>query len=239
MERCDKATEEKNIGILALDNMDFEDMLSLIDPLRPSGCIIKVNDYAFAYGFLHAVRQLSIYGRVFLDLKLKDIPNTVANTCKKLLAAPPWALTVHCDGGKEMVQAAVKTLEGTGTKILGVTVLTSINDGACNKIYGCLSRKQVLKLAAMADEAGVHGLVCSAHEVKELRALYPKMELIVPGARSPGAATNDQERVATPREAKDAGADYLVFGRQVTGNKNPIAELRRIHTEELGIQLPS
>jgi orotidine-5'-phosphate decarboxylase len=235
MARCDPAIEEKNPLIMALDEKTWEEILPLIDILRTSGCILKVNDLLFNKGIENLIPNLQVYGRVMADLKSHDISNTVKNIAKHLIPNPPWAVTVHASGSKEMIQAAVKLLEDTPTKVLAVTVLTSIDPRTCEEIYLRQPMEQVLTLARIADRAGAHGLICSPEEVAELRRLYPEMTLVTPGVRSPGVDAGDQKRVNTPRAAIDRGADYIVGGRQFLNAADPAAEVRRVLSEELEI----
>jgi len=235
MERCDPDLEEKNPLIIALDGKDWEEILPTIDILRTSGCILKVNDLLFNKGIENLIPNLQVYGRVMADLKSHDIGNTVSNIARHLLPNPPWAVTVHASGSKEMVQAAVSMLKDTSTKVLAVTVLTSIDLKTCEEIYVRQPLEQVLALARIAYRAGAHGLVCSPEEVPTLRPLYPKMVLVTPGLRSPGVDAGDQKRIATYTGAKENGADYFVGGRQFLNAPDPVAEVRRVLIEELRI----
>jgi len=237
MKRCDPKAEEANPIILALDGKNWDEILPVIDQLRTTGCILKVNDYLFDQGISNLLPNLSVYGRVMADLKCHDISNTVENTCKRLRPYAPWAVTVHASGGEEMIKAAVKTLEGTGTKILAVTVLTSIDETTGKEIYTRLPIEQVRVLAGIAKRAGAHGLVCSVHEVAEMRNVYPSFTLVTPGVRSPGEDTHDQQRVDTPKAALDNGANFIVGGRQFLNAIDPVAEVKRVLTEELGITI--
>lgn len=233
MQRCDSGTEEKNCIIVALDGKSWEETLEIIDPLRPSGCILKVNDLLFDRGIANLIPDLHVYGRVMADLKCHDIPNTVKNTCERLRKSPPWAVTVHASGGGEMVEAAVGALAGTLTKVLAITVLTSIDPETSEEIYRRRPLEQVKVLAEMAAKAGAHGFVCSPEEAKELKSVYSDKTIVTPGIRSEATPKNDQARIATPRGAKDNGADYLVIGRQILGAKDPVAEVKRVMMEEL------
>ncbi len=235
MERCDAETEEKNRIIVALDGKNWDETLAIVDALRPSGVILKVNDLLFSRGIDTLIPDLQVYGRVMADLKCHDIKNTVANTCKRLRESPPWAVTVHASGGPEMVEAAVCALVGAPTKVLAVTVLTSIDKKTSEEIYHCLPIEEVRVLAKMATDAGAHGFVCSPEEVKELKATYPGKLAVTPGIRSAGVSQDDQARIATPAIAVENGADYLVIGRQILGAADPVAEVRRVMEEELGI----
>lgn len=235
MERCSPAVEEKNPIIVALDGKTWDEILPLIDALRPSGSILKVNDLLLALGADWLLRNLSVYGRVMADFKGHDIKNTLENYIKVLCRYPPWAVTVHASGGEDMMKAVVKALEGTPTKVLAVTVLTSFDEKTCEEIYTRLPIDQVHVLARIANRAGVHGFVCSPEEASELKARYPGKDIVTPGVRSPGIGRNDQERVKTPREAMDDGVTHLVMGRQILNASNPVEEVKRVMTEELGI----
>ncbi|MEN8252228.1 MAG: orotidine-5'-phosphate decarboxylase [Patescibacteria group bacterium] len=235
MERCDKSLEEKNPLIVAHDGKTWDEMLPLLDELRPTGCIHKVNDALFNQGIENLMPNLQVYGRVMADLNSHDISHTVSNIMKHLVPCPPWAVTVHASGGREMISAAVDALSYTDTKILAVTVLTSFDSETCEEIYECRPKKQVKKLAQIAYEAGAHGFVCSPKEVSMLKRMYPNMFCITPGVRSKNADNGDQKRVATPVQAMENGADYLVSGRQISGAENPAGEVCRILTEELKI----
>lgn len=237
MERCNSEAEKKNPIIVALDGKSWEEILPLIDQLRTTGCILKVNDLLFNQGIRNLIADLQVYGRVMADLKSHDISHTVGNIIRHLLRNPPWAVTVHASGGEEMIRAAVKTLGGTQTKVLAVTVLTSIDPQTCEEIYTRLPLPQVQKLAEIANRAGAHGFVCSPQEVATLKGLYPDKLLVTPGVRSPGTDNNDQQRVDTPANALAHGATQLVIGRQILGAPDPVAEVKRLLTQELGVQI--
>ncbi|MFH0712523.1 MAG: orotidine-5'-phosphate decarboxylase [Candidatus Jorgensenbacteria bacterium] len=233
MQRCEPGTENGNCVIVALDGKSWDETLAIVDPLRTSGVIYKANDLLAGRGIETTVSDLQVYGRVMADLKCHDIPNTVANICKRLRENPPWAVTVHASGGPEMVKAAVKMLEGTPTKVLAVTVLTSIDEKTSEEIYHRLPIEEVRVLAKVAAEAGAHGFVCSPEEVRELKATYPGKIAVTPGIRSDGTPKDDQARISTPKVAVENGADYLVMGRQILGAPNPVAEVQRVIEEEL------
>jgi orotidine-5'-phosphate decarboxylase len=158
---------------------------------------------------------------IFLDLKLHDIPNTVAGACSSVAELKPRFLTVHASGGAEMVSAAVAA--SPGTSITAVTVLTSLNTDELNKL-GLPHQTQTLALAMAkrAVEAGATSIVCSPQEVGLLRKeLSSNIALITPGVRPKGASHDDQSRVMTPREAMDAGSNYVVIGRPITKASDP------------------
>jgi orotidine-5'-phosphate decarboxylase len=158
---------------------------------------------------------------VFLDLKLNDIPATVAGAARSVARLRPELLTVHAVGGMAAVRAAVEA--APATKIVAVTVLTSLGDADLERlgIAGPVG-DAVRRLAALAVEAGARGLVCSPREVAAVRAeVGPDITLITPGVRPAGSEANDQARIATPEEALQAGADLLVIGRPITGAADP------------------
>jgi orotidine-5'-phosphate decarboxylase len=158
---------------------------------------------------------------IFLDLKLHDIPNTVGKAVEALAPLEPAILTVHAAGGLEMMRAA-RAAAPRRTRIVGVTVLTSLDQGdlQAGGIAGSPA-EQVARLAALAREAGIDGIVCSGAEVAAARAAWPDGFLVVPGVRPAGAEAADQKRVATPREALDDGASVLVIGRPITAALDP------------------
>jgi orotidine-5'-phosphate decarboxylase len=233
MQRCDPKIEESNPIVVALDGRRWDDVLPLLDSLRTSGCTWKVNDMMLDRGLEWILPNLSVYGRVMVDLKGHDIPNTISNTCKHLRSCPPWAVTVHASGWSEMVGAAVTSLAGTGTKVLAVTVLTSLNDAACKDIYNRRPVDQVMHLAKIAAEAGADGFVCSPEEVGILSSMPwgKKMLFVTPGVRSADVAAGDQQRIGTPKAAMGAGATHLVTGRQILEAEDPVAEIARIRQE--------
>ncbi|MDA5194583.1 orotidine-5'-phosphate decarboxylase [Govanella unica] len=177
---------------------------------------------------------------VFLDLKLYDIPNTVAHAVRALTPLGVDFMTLHASGGPAMLQAAVAAATAAATEfnvarpqLLAVTVLTSMDKSDLEAIgVAADPAEQVLRLARMAKAAGVDGVVCSAHEIKALRAeLGPDFILMVPGIRPMGADHGDQKRVMTPAEAVAAGADHLVIGRPITQAADRKAAARAIATE--------
>ena len=165
---------------------------------------------------------------VFLDVKLHDIPNTVAKAVEALAPLEPAVLTVHAAGGRAMLEAA-KAAAPAGTKVVAVTVLTSL-DGEDLRSIGVSSEplEQVARLAELARSAGLDGIVCSGAEVAAARAAWPDGFFVVPGVRPAGSDTSDQKRVVTTRQALDDGASILVIGRPITGADDPSTALRDI-----------
>jgi orotidine-5'-phosphate decarboxylase len=203
--------------IAAIDTADVQHAAGLIGAVAPHCGLVKLGlEFFLANG--PAGLALAEGVPVFLDLKLHDIPNTVAGAVRALAPLKPAMLTVHAAGGAAMVAAAVGAAAGTGTKILAVTVLTSLNASALSDtgVAGGTAQ-QALRLARLALAQGADGLICSAHEISLLRdAFGAKPLLVVPGIRPAGTDSGDQARVMTPEQAVAAGADYIVVGRPIT-----------------------
>ncbi|MEN2787519.1 orotidine-5'-phosphate decarboxylase [Sphingomonas qilianensis] len=175
------------------------------------------------------VREMAELGLpIFLDLKFHDIPNTVAKAIQALHGLEPALLTVHAAGGQAMLEDA-KAAAATGTKVIAVTTLTSL-DATDLAAIGCSSdpHEQVLRLTELAKAAGVDGVVCSGAEVAAAKSVWPKGFFVVPGVRPANGAVGDQKRVVTPRAALDAGASILVIGRPITQADNPDMAAREI-----------
>jgi orotidine-5'-phosphate decarboxylase len=220
--------------IVALDYPDAQAALDLVDRLEGATRWFKVGLELYVAEGNALVAELQRRGySVFLDLKFHDIPNTVASAVRSAARLGVQMLTVHTAGGPAMLAAAAEAAGGTGPILLGVTVLTSMDDAqlAATGILGS-SAAQVETLARMAYANGVQGFVCSPVEVANLRSqLGSKPVLVIPGIRPEGAATGDQRRVATPGAAIAAGASYLVVGRPITRAADPGAAARSILTE--------
>jgi len=213
--------------IAAIDTPDAAKAAALMTCLQPHCGLIKLG---LEYFMRHGPAGLAAAGDapVFLDLKLHDIPNTVAGAVRSLLPLGVKMLTIHAAGGKAMVAAAVQAAAEAGErrpKILAVTVLTSLDAEALYEIgVSGGPTQQVLRLAKLALGQGADGLVCSAHEISRLRdAFGPEPLLVVPGIRPVGAPMGDQARVMTPEQAMAAGADYIVVGRPITQAADPAA----------------
>ena len=184
------------------------------------------------------VRRVARFGvPIFLDLKLHDIPNTVAGAMRAIMPLAPAFVTVHASGGRAMLsaasEAARRTADDLGVarpQILAVTVLTSLDEGDLREIgQDAEPLHQVDRLSTLAADCQVDGLVCSAHEIAHLRARFgPSLRLAVPGIRPPWTDADDQKRTLGPREALAAGADFLVIGRPITRATDPTAAARRI-----------
>ncbi|GAA2384188.1 orotidine-5'-phosphate decarboxylase [Nonomuraea africana] len=208
---------------VALDAPDLETAARWASLVTPHVSTVKVGlELYLRYGpdVIASVRGASGV-RVFLDLKLHDIPNTVAGATRAVARLRPAILTVHAAGGPAMIQAAVEA--APHTQIAAVTVLTSLSaaDLAAIGVAGS-PEDAVRRMSVMAVEAGATALVCSPHEVATVRAAVgPSITLITPGVRPAGADTQDQARVATPEQALADGADLLVIGRPITGSADP------------------
>jgi orotidine-5'-phosphate decarboxylase len=212
---------------VALDAPDLATAEGWARAVAPHAGLLKVGLELFSAEGGAAVRRIAAQGPVFLDLKLHDIPNTVAGAVRSLAPLRPAFLTIHAAGGAAMVAAAREAAERAGgaarTRILAVTVLTSL-DAAALAETGVAGGpvQQVLRLARLAVAAGADGLVCSPREVAPLRdALGEGPALMVPGVRPAGSAADDQARTATPEEMAAAGADFVVVGRPVTRAPDP------------------
>lgn len=205
----------------------LEPAAALARRLRGAAGLFKVGSQLFTAEGPRSVERLAKLGfGIFLDLKFHDIPNTVSGAVAAAAGLPGVRMmTLHASGGLEMMRAAREAVPRghRAPALLGVTVLTSLNAAALKRIgiSGSPSDRAVA-LAALAKQAGLDGVVASAHEVQKIRkACGPKFLVVVPGVRPASSALDDQSRVATPSEAISAGADYLVVGRPITGAENP------------------
>jgi orotidine-5'-phosphate decarboxylase len=210
--------------IVALDVPDLEGLAAFLDRLDGQARFCKVGLELFVAAGAAAVEAVQKRGaKVFLDLKLHDIPETVARAVASAASLGAELLTVHTAGGFEMMRRAAETAKGK-PGILGVTVLTSLteDDLRADGIGGSM-REAVVRRAKLAERAAAVGIVCSPQEVADVRAASATLRLVVPGVRPAGAALGDQKRVATPASAIAAGADYLVVGRPIRDAKSPAA----------------
>jgi orotidine-5'-phosphate decarboxylase len=219
--------------IVALDVPTKTEAFDLVEKLRDQISFFKVGLQLYTAEGPEVLRAVSSMGsKVFLDLKLHDIPNTVAKTVESANRLGVQMLTIHLSGGSEMICAATSTRAST-MMLLGVTVLTSSTEETLREI-GIASGvdDQVLRLAKLGAEAGIDGVVASPHEIKPLRRDFDnRIKIVVPGIRPSWSASGDQKRTMTPREALDAGADYLVIGRPITAHQDPREAVARILDE--------
>ncbi len=228
--------------IIPLDHPSAREAFDLVDRLGPGADFYKVGLELYTVAGPPVVQELRRRGkRVFLDLKLHDIPNTVAGAVRAAAALDVSLLTLHIAGGTTMMEAARDASAGR-IKLLGVTVLTSLGAAELEGVWGReirAIRREVGRLASLAHAAGLHGVVASALEAKLIReALEPPFLIVTPGIRPAGAARGDQKRVATPADAVAAGADYLVVGRPVTQAPDPVAALAALRAEVASAAAP-
>ena len=228
-----KASNGLPLIYCAIDTKDLGLTSELAVSLSEAGCGVKLGlEFFNAHGpqGVQTILENRINPSVFLDLKYHDIPNTVAGAIESVASLDVSFLNVHAAGGSEMMRAA-KGACPVKTKLLAVTVLTSLNDSALEEVgQAAPAADQVLRLARLTHASGLDGVVCSAHEIKTLRnALSPNFVLMVPGIRPAGSEAGDQKRIMTPREAVDAGATHLVIGRPITQAKNPADAARAIY----------
>ena len=229
--------------IVALDFANPMRALGLAERLDPHDCGLKVGNELFVSAGPDPVRWMVDRGfNVFLDLKFHDIPNTVAQSCAAGTRLGVWMLNVHAAGGRAMLKAARDAVAATAAEtgrtrplLIGVTVLTSLDQMALHETgIDNDPGRHVLKLAALERDCGLDGVVCSAVEAASMRSAFgPHFALVTPGIRPAGAARDDQARIVTPEAAAEAGADYLVIGRPITGASDPVEALAAIN-EALG-----
>ncbi len=210
----------------AIDTLDLTKAQSLATQVKDHVYGLKLGLEFFLANGAAGYRMLASDAPIFLDLKLHDIPNTVAGAVTSTLPLKPAFLTVHTTGGPTMMRAASDAAAKAGyerPKLLGVTVLTSLDATDLTAVgQDSDTTRQVIRLAKLAKSSGLDGVICSPEEVKVLRQeLGSDFVLMVPGIRPSWAGANDQKRVMTPREAVAAGATYLVIGRPITGADNP------------------
>jgi orotidine-5'-phosphate decarboxylase len=225
----------KNNIALALDNNDdFNEIVELINKTSESVGVYKVGLEQFIrFGdkLFDVIRKNG--AKIFLDLKLHDIPNTVAQAVNSAILHNVDYLTIHTIGGAEMMKAAAKAAKKSpnAPKIIGVTILTSIDKNAMNNEMGIAGEvdEKVADLAKLANECGLDGIVCSAADLPKVKPILPAdFTIITPGIRLAGGDVQDQKRIATPQNAIEDGATILVIGRAITGAKDPAAAAKEI-----------
>lgn len=226
------AARSSAIPIVALDYPDSASALRLVSLLGESCRFYKVGSELFTASGPSVVEAIRRVGcDVFLDLKLHDIPNTVAGAMRGIRGMGVRLATVHASGGRRMIEAAVEAA-GEECGVLAVTVLTSLDSASLGEVLGVEDADMagsVIRLAALASAGGARGIVCSGEEARLVRARFgPTLELLVPGVRLPGDAAGDQSRIVTPEDAAAAGADYLVLGRTVTAAASPEAAMNSV-----------
>jgi orotidine-5'-phosphate decarboxylase len=222
--------------IVALDFPDAKDALALAQRLDPQQCRVKVGKELYTAAGPSLVEQLQRAGfGVFLDLKFHDIPNTVAGACAAAAQLGVWMVNVHALGGRAMMTAAREAVAKSRKppRLVAVTLLTSMAAADMADVGMAGSPQDaVLRLARLAQACGLEGVVCSPQEAGALRRQCGRDFLLVtPGIRPADAGQDDQQRIATPRAATEAGANYLVIGRPITRAPDPLAALHAIQAE--------
>jgi len=227
--------------IVALDYPDAQSALALVERLEPALCRLKVGKELFTSAGPQLVEQLMQRGfQVFLDLKFHDIPNTTAQACKAAAALGVWMVNVHALGGRKMMEAAREAVAQATRppKLIAVTVLTSMAQQDLAEIgVTATPAEMVLRLALLARDSGLDGVVCSAQEAPMLRQhLNKEFCLVTPGIRPADTSADDQSRIMTPRAALENGSSYLVIGRPITKAADPLLALQNIHKEIEGLE---
>ena len=222
--------------IIALDFSAKDELLALVDRLDPAECRLKIGKEVFTREGPALVRQLVDRGfDIFLDLKFHDIPHTVERAVAAAADLGVWMVNVHASGGRRMLEAAAQVLATRQPRplLIGVTLLTSMEPAELAETGVAEDApSHELRLAALAADAGLDGVVCSAQEATILRQkLGTGLQLVTPGIRPGGAAADDQRRVMSPLQALRAGANHLVIGRPVTRAPDPVAAIADIYTE--------
>jgi len=213
--------------IVALDECNQTKYEQVIDQLDPNLCMVKIGSVLFNSLGRWAVTEAANKGfDIFLDLKLHDIPNTVKKSIEGLVDLPIKMMTVHTSGGLKMLQESLDAVKDTNIKIFGVTALTSLADEDTQTIYRCNAKDQVLAMLELAIQSGIHGVVCSPHELSLVKN-NSGLLTITPGIRMKNLG-DDQARTMSPKEAIENGSNFLVIGRPITAStdiKNTLQEI--------------
>jgi orotidine-5'-phosphate decarboxylase len=214
---------------VALDTPILDKAVALAKSINGHVGGLKLGLEFFCANGHHGVHEIQKIGLpIFLDLKLHDIPNTVAKAMQAINVLEPAIVTVHASGGRAMMEDA-KAAAGSNTKVVGVTLLTSLDQNDMSKIgYNGTPHDQVERLANLAAEAGLDGIVCSGNEVGAAHKIWKEGYFVVPGLRPANGKAGDQKRTVTPRAARDNGASVLVIGRPITAAEDPNAAARSI-----------
>jgi orotidine-5'-phosphate decarboxylase len=223
----------RNRLVVAVDLSERDDILRLVDALHGVAGVFKIGLQAFIANGPSIVRELVARGeRVFLDLKIHDIPNTAQHAIAEAASLGAFMATVHTAGGPAMLRACAQD----SLLVLGVTILTSLDDASLAQIgFSGSAAENAVRLARLARECGLRGIVASPHEIARIReACGDELVILTPGVRPSGSDAGDQRRTMTPREAIAAGADYLVVGRPITGAADARSAALRIVDEMSG-----
>jgi orotidine-5'-phosphate decarboxylase len=221
--------------IVALDYADAASAIQFIDQISPTLCRVKIGKELFTAAGPELVKSIVARGYdVFLDLKFHDIPNTVNKAITAAARLGVWMANVHALGGRDMMLAAkqaVDDFDGRAPHLIAVSILTSIDQQGLEQIGIQKTPAQaVMDLTALALQCGLDGMVCSALEVEAIRSQFGTEPLLVtPGIRPEGSDSNDQQRIMTPQQAIAAGSSYLVIGRPITADADPVARLEHIN----------
>ena len=214
--------------IIALD-LDYEDSLEFAKKIDPEHCRLKVGSQLFTQKGPQIIEELSALGfDIFLDLKFHDIPNTVASAVEVASEMGVWMLNVHTSGGSKMMEAARLAANKSANPplVIGVTILTSLNQEDMNELGVKSISNQINDLASLAHKSSLDGIVCSAGDVKNIKRLLGEGFLtITPGIRSINAPKDDQSRISSAKQAIENGSDYLVIGRPITQSSDPLKSL--------------
>ena len=222
--------------IVALDYSSEAQAIEFVNKVTPELCKLKIGKELFTTAGPRFVEKIVAKGfAVFLDLKFHDIPNTVMKACQAVAELGVWMTNVHALGGRAMMQAAKEGVNHSSTKLIAVTVLTSMGQDDLREIGIQMDvTQQVVNLAQLAAQSDMDGVVCSAKEVSLLRENLPgDFLLVTPGIRPAGSSSGDQKRIMTPADAMKAGSSYLVIGRPITQSDSPIKTLEMISAELL------
>ena len=222
--------------IIALD-LDYEDSLEFAKKIDPKLCRLKVGSQLFTQKGPQIIEELSMLGfDIFLDLKFHDIPNTVASAVEVASEMGVWMLNVHTSGGSKMMEAARLAANKSANPplVIGVTILTSLNQVDMNELGVKNISNQINDLASLAHKSSLDGIVCSAGDVRNIKSLLGEDFLtITPGIRSINAQKDDQSRISSAKQAIEDGSDYLVIGRPITQSSDPLKSLE-IFLKEIG-----
>ena len=222
--------------IIPLD-LEYSEAIHMAKKFDANLCRLKIGSQLFTSSGPQIIKELHSLGfDVFLDLKFHDIPNTVYEAVKSAADLGIWMINVHASGGRAMLEASKKALEGFDQPplLIAVTVLTSLSEDSLNEVGIKDLSEQVLRLAELTNECDLNGVVCASTDVKAIKNIFGKDFITVtPGIRPNDSKVNDQNRISTPSEAVKNGSDYLVIGRPITGSENPTKALEEINKEIL------
>ena len=222
--------------IIPLD-LEYSAAINMAKNFDANLCRLKIGSQLFTSSGPQIIKELNSLGfDIFLDLKFHDIPNTVYEAVKSAADLGIWMVNVHASGGRAMLEASKKALEGFDQPplLIAVTVLTSLSEDSLNEVGIKDLSEQVLRLAELTNECDLNGVVCASTDVQAIKNRFGKDFITVtPGIRPNDSKVNDQNRISTPSEAVKNGSDYLVIGRPITGSENPTKALEEINKEIL------